>query len=132
MTEERLDFREVIGLVLRYGVFASFAAVALGSALLFLEGGTGYYSLGTAQQLVGAQNKFLLGFGPVLQGAAAAKPYAIIELGLILLLATPVARVTISIFLFAAEKRWIFVAITATVLAILAFSMFVVAPLVSP
>jgi len=48
------------------------------------------------------------------------------------LLAAPVARVVISIFLFMEEKRYAFVAITATVLAILLLSMFVVAPLVSP
>ncbi len=131
MSEERTDFKAVIGLVLRYGVIASFAIVALGSTLLFLEGRTGYNQLGTAEELFRAQNSFLIGPLPLVQGLASAKPYAIIELGLIVLLATPVARVVISIFLFAEEKRYIFVAITASVLAILVLSMFVVAPLVS-
>jgi uncharacterized membrane protein len=132
MTEEGTSFKVVIGLVLRYGVVASFAIVAIGSALLFLEGQTGYYQLGTAESLFDARNRFLIGLGPLLQGVGAGKPYAVIDLGLIVLLATPLARVAISILLFADEKRYAFVAITATVLAILLLSMFVVAPLVSP
>jgi uncharacterized membrane protein len=132
LTQEGARFKVVIGIVLRYGVIASFAIVALGSAFLFLEGQTGYSRLGTAEDLFGAQNGFLIGLGPLVQGVASAKPYAIIDLGLVVLLATPVARVVISVFLFAEEKRYIFVAITATVLAILMLSMFVVAPLVSP
>jgi uncharacterized membrane protein len=126
------DFKSAIGLVLRYGVIASFIVVASGSVLLFLEGQTGYYPIGSAEQLFDSPNKFLIGLAPLIQGVASAKPYAVIDLGLAVLLATPVARVVISIFLFAAEKRYAFVAITATVLAILMLSMFVVAPLVSP
>lgn len=117
--------------MLRYGVIASFALVALGSLLLFFEGQTGYYPLGDAQQLSGTQDKFLVGLAPLVQGVEAAKPYAIIDLGLVVLLATPVARVVISMALFAEERSYAFVAITATVLAVLTLSMLVVAPLVS-
>lgn len=131
MTEGETAFRAAIGIVLRYGVIASLALVALGSTLLFLEGQTGYYPMGTAEQLFDSQNRFLIGLSPLIQGVASAKPYAIIDLGLVVLLATPVARVVISIFLFADEKRYAFVAITTTVLAILLLSMFVVAPLVN-
>ncbi|MDA4132035.1 MAG: DUF1634 domain-containing protein [Thaumarchaeota archaeon] len=126
------DFKSAIGIVLRYGVITSFALVALGSVLLFLEGQTGYYPMGSAEQLFDSQNKFLIGLAPLIQGVASAKPYAVIDLGLGVLLATPVARVVISVFLFMDEKRYAFVAITATVLAILLLSMFVVAPLISP
>jgi len=132
VTEGDAGFKEAIGLVLRYGVIASFTLVALGSLLLFLEGQTGYYPMGTAEQLFDAQDRFLVGLAPLVQGVESAKPYAIIDLGLVVLFATPVARVVISIFLFVEEKRYAFVAITATVLAILLLSVFVVAPLVSP
>jgi uncharacterized membrane protein len=126
------DFKSAISFVLRYGVIASFIVVALGSTLLFLEGQTGYYQVGSAEQLFDSQNRFLIGLVPLIQGVASAKPYAVIDLGLGVLLATPVARVVISVFLFMEEKRYAFVAITATVLAILLLSMFVVAPLVTP
>ncbi len=132
MTEQEGRFRTVIGFVLRYGVIASFAVVALGSALLFLRGQTGYHPLVTAEELFGPQTRFVLGPGPLLRGVASGKPYAVIDLGVILLLGTPIARVIISIFLFAEERSYAFVAITATVLAILMLSVFVVAPLAAP
>jgi uncharacterized membrane protein len=131
MEEAREDkFSSLIGFVLRYGVIASFAIVTFGCILLFAEGRTGYSTLTSAQQLVDNQDSFLIGLVPLLQGVASLKPYAVIDVGLLVLLATPVARVVVSIPLFAAEKRYIFVAITATVLAILLVSMFVVAPFV--
>ncbi|MDG7021670.1 MAG: DUF1634 domain-containing protein, partial [Nitrososphaerota archaeon] len=74
MAEDRKDFRVVIGLVLRYGVVASFVVVALGSALLFLEGQTGYAHLGTAEQLFGVRDKSLIGLSPLLFGVASGKP----------------------------------------------------------
>jgi uncharacterized membrane protein len=129
--EPREDkFSSLIGFVLRYGVITSFAIVTLGCILLFVEGQTGYYTLTSAQQLVDTQNRFLIGPVALLQGVASLKPFAVIDLGLLVLLATPVARVVVSIPLFAAEKRYIFVAITATVLVILLLSIFVVAPFV--
>lgn len=131
MADERRDFRVVIGLVLRYGVVASFLVVALGSALLFIEGQTGYAQLGTAEQLFDARNRFLIGLSPLVAGISSGKPYAIIDLGLIVLLATPVARVAISTLLFLEERRYAFVWITLTVLAVLLGSMFIVAPLIS-
>lgn len=132
MKDQEASFKKVISLVLRYGVLTSFLIVAAGSAMLFFEGQTGYQTLGTASGLFDAQSRFLVGPGPLLQGVAALKPYAVIDLGLIVLLATPVARVVISIFLFAQERRYAFVGITSIVLAILLLSMLVVAPLVSP
>lgn len=130
MARKEVDFNAVIGLVLRYGVIISFAVVGVGSILLFAEGQTGYYPLGGAEQLVSMNNRLLIGLAPLIQGVASAKPYAIIDLGLLILLATPVARVFVSIFLFLKEGRYIFVLITVTVLALLLFSMFVLGPLV--
>lgn len=129
MARKGVDFNTVIGLVLRYGVIISFSIIAVGSILLFVEGQTGYYPLGSAEQLFGRHNHFLIGLVPLVQGVISAKPYAIIDMGLLVLLATPVARVFISIFLFVEEKRYIFVLITVTVLALLLFSAFVLGPL---
>lgn len=122
------DFNSIIGNVLRYGVIISFALIAVGSILLFLENSTGYYAIGSAEQLFSRHNKFLIGFVPLLLGFIARKPYAILDMGLLVLLATPLARVFISIFLFSFEKRYIFVAITVTVLLILLTSTFVLGP----
>ncbi len=122
------EFNTVIGLVLRYGVMISFAIITVGSVLLFAEGQTGYYALGTAEQLFDRHNRFLIGIVPLVQGVISAKPYAIIDFGLLVLLATPIARVFISIFLFLEERRYVFVLITLIVLGLLLFSTFVLGP----
>jgi len=131
MNVSEMDFNRVVGLVLRWGVIASFALIGVGSILLFAEGQTGYYPLTTAVMQVHNSNAFLVGIGPLAQGLATAKPFAIIELGLLILFGTPVSRVFIAVFLFFEERRYTFVIITLAVLALLLFSMFVVGPIMS-
>ena len=53
----------------------------------------------------------------------------IIELGLIVLLATPVARVAASVLMYALQKDKMYVAITLFVLIVLLFGLFVVGPI---
>jgi uncharacterized membrane protein len=53
---------------------------------------------------------------------AAFDGHAIITLGLIVLIATPVLRVAVSIVAFAIERDWTFVVITTLVLALLGVS----------
>jgi uncharacterized membrane protein len=48
----------------------------------------------------------------------------LIQLGLLILIATPVARVLFSVFAFIYEKDWTYVAITMIVLAMLCYSLF--------
>ena len=55
-------------------------------------------------------------------GLAHGSPQAIMVLGLLILLATPVVRVAVSIVAFALERDWTYVAITGLVLAILLVS----------
>lgn len=123
------DFNRIIGLVLRLGVTTAFIIIAAGSVLLFLDGQSGYGSLYSVEPLY--SSRFVLGLSSLVQGVIAAKPFAIIDLGLIILLATPITRVAISIFLFFGEKRYIFVWITILVLSILLFSTFVIGPILS-
>ena len=60
----------------------------------------------------------------VLAGAVAGKPYAVIGLGVLLLIATPVVRVALSVFFFLEQRDWLYVAVTAIVLAVLLFGLF--------
>ncbi len=130
-SEAKIDFSEIIGKILRIGVVTSFVIIVAGSILLFAEGQTGYYPLGNAQQLFDRHNRFLIGLVPLIQGVVTLKPYAVIELGMIVLLATPIMRVLVSIPLFFHEKRYVFVLITTIVLILLMFSTFVVGPLLA-
>jgi uncharacterized membrane protein len=59
----------------------------------------------------------------VLRSAAKGDGRGLIELGLLLLIATPVARVAISLAEFVRERDWTYVALTAVVLGVLATSL---------
>jgi uncharacterized membrane protein len=49
---------------------------------------------------------------------------AIMQLGLLLLIATPISRVVFSVFAFAREEDRMYVAFTLIVLAVLLYSLF--------
>ena len=68
---------------------------------------------------------FDIGLGPLVSGLASLNAFSWIELGVIFLIATPVSRVLISVFLFAAERDRLYVLVTAVVLILLLFSMLV-------
>lgn len=106
----------VISAVLRGGVLLSAAIIAAGVALFYFR---------SAQSANGlADRPFPHSLALVVSGLLQGNPIAIIALGLLLLLATPVVRVAVSIFAFALERDWRYVAITTLVLAILLASFF--------
>jgi uncharacterized membrane protein len=59
----------------------------------------------------------------IVQQAVSLRGRGIIQLGLLLLIATPVARVIFSIFGFAAEKDYLYVGFASVVLVILLYSL---------
>jgi len=114
----------IVGNVLRYGVILSAITVFLGVVLLASANGTSDSS--SALQYYPSQvphGDFPVSFQALYNGLASFSSFAWIELGVIFLIATPVSRVLISVFLFAAERDRLYVAITAVVLAMLLFSM---------
>ena len=95
----------VIGNVLRYGVLLSAAIVLFGTLLLAASNGLGDSSsfLNYISNQVPHSN-FYVSLGSLFSGLASLDAFAWIELGVIILIATPVSRVLISVFLFAAER----------------------------
>jgi uncharacterized membrane protein len=59
----------------------------------------------------------------IIQGALHLNSYAIIQLGLLLLIATPIARIAFAFFAFARERDGVFVVVGMIVLGLLAFSL---------
>lgn len=105
----------IISNVLRGGVLLS-AVVIAGGVIAFYRrylaaGGRGVSNRPFPHSLTG-----------VAQGLSGGDPLAIIALGLLILLATPVLRVAVSIVAFALERDWRYTAITTLVLAILIVS----------
>jgi uncharacterized membrane protein len=59
----------------------------------------------------------------IMQGAFEWRPDAIIQLGLLLLIATPVARVAMSLIAFILQRDRVYIVVTMIVLALLIFSL---------
>ncbi len=104
----------VISNVLRGGVLLSGAIILIGVILFYIR----YFSAGSGNNAAA----FPHSLGAVGQGLARGDPLAIIALGLLVLLITPVLRVAVSIVAFGLERDWRYVVITSIVLAILIVS----------
>lgn len=109
-----------MGLLLRTGVLLS-AAIVLIAGLFYLirYGGTSpAYGIfhGEPQELRGVPQTALF--------AARGHRRGWIQLGLLVLIATPIARVLFSVYTFARERDWLYVGLTVLVLAVLAYSLF--------
>jgi uncharacterized membrane protein YfcA/uncharacterized membrane protein len=114
-TKTKVPANTIIGWILQGGVILSAIVIIIG--LLLLPTRPGGLS---GQRLL----NFPFSFEQVVQGLLIIRPQAIIALGLILLMATPVMRVAVSIITFAFERDRQYVLITFLVLVILLFSIF--------
>lgn len=120
----------LIAQLLRAGVILSFVIIATGIGLVLVTGQTGYDQiqlddLPSIVQYGGKHPFFPYTLGDVVYGALALKPYAIIAFGLVVLIAIPVMRVAVSVIAFALERDWLYVLITAFVLAMLLLSFLI-------
>lgn len=120
-----------ISYALRAGVLISAGIILVGILRFALTQNTGYAPVlpHHLQDILRFHQASGPGFFPtslsaVLQGAMAGKPYAVIGLGMILLILTPIVRVGLSVFFFLFQRDWLYVAITLFVLAVLLFSLF--------
>ena len=124
--EQTLRVELFIAQLLRWGVVISFVIVATGIGAVVVTGQTGYHQIRLDDVASVVQYHvrpdFPNSLGGVLSGLIALKPYAIIALGLLVLIAIPVARVAVSVVAFALERDWLYVVITAFVLAMLLLS----------
>ena len=109
----------IIAKLLRIGVFTAWIMVLLGALVYLHHFGR---TVPHYRVFVGAPSDLR-----TIQGVTAAalqlRGRGIIQLGLLLLIATPIARVIFSVFAFALQKDWLYVAITLIVLAVLVFSL---------
>ena len=117
---------QVVGDALRIGVVASAVIILIGTVLLLANNGLTTASNDLAYNVDQVPHgSFDISLSGLISGLASFQPYSVIELGVIVLLATPVTRVMISVLLFAAEGDKLYVYITAVVLSLLLFSMLV-------
>lgn len=117
-TDERLE--TLLGNVLRWGVVTAAAVVLVGAVVFLVRHGAAapaYHSFrGEPSDL-----RTIAGiWGDVVRGSGR----GLIQLGLLLLIATPVTRVVLSLAVFAAQRDARYVLITLVVLAVLLYSLF--------
>jgi uncharacterized membrane protein len=111
-----------IGVVLRIGVAVSLLVIAAGTLRSFVQDG-GYGTLASdVPRLAGPAGAFPRSGSWLLGGLKALNGQAIIVAGLLLLIATPVMRVAVSIVVFARERDRTYTAIAAAVLMLLLLS----------
>jgi len=110
----------IIGVLLRTGVLIAAVVVIFGAIVFLIRHGSSHanYSVfnGAPEELRSPH--------AILKGALDLSGRATIQFGLLLLIATPVARVVFSAVAFLLEKDYLYVAITLIVLATLLFSLF--------
>jgi uncharacterized membrane protein len=112
-----------LGRVLRVGVTTA-AALVLFGLILFVahDHGQNRTSLDTA---LGRHTTIEpLRPAAVLDGLGAGKPAAYIELGLLVLILTPIVRVAMTLLLFERQRDWTFVALSGAVLTVLVLGLF--------
>lgn len=108
-----------VGNLLRAGVILS-ASVVFAGGLVFLAR---HGAETTNYRVFRGEPSELRHLRGIIHGVLAFHSRAIIQLGLLFLIATPIARVAFSIFGFAAEKDRLYVVFTSIVLMILLYSL---------
>ncbi len=108
-----------IGVLLRVGMYTSAAVVLVGGILLVAREGRHVPDYRTFHGAPTGLNSI----GGTLTQAFHGDPLAIIQFGLLLLIATPVARVIFSVFSFLAERDYLYVIISTIVLLTLLYSI---------
>ena len=119
-TEQReRRFELLLGQLLRLGVMLSAVVVFAGGLLYVMKFGAQMPQYGIFR----GEPTDIRYASDILRDALAGHALGIIQLGLVLLIATPVARVAFSVVEFAAERDSLYVATTLLVLAVLIYSL---------
>jgi uncharacterized membrane protein len=116
-TDQRVE--NIVANLLRAGVLLAAAVVALGGIIFLVRHGR---SMPEYARFVGEPSEYCTVSG-IIRGSATFHGRNIIQLGLLLLIATPVTRVAFSVVAFALERDRLYVVITLIVLAVLLFSL---------
>ncbi len=116
--DEKLDL--VLGTLLRAGVLVASVVVLVGAVPYLVHNG----GLPTDRSEFVGEPEALRSPAAILRGALGLQSRAVIQLGLLLLMATPVARVAFTVAAFWRRRDRVYVAVTTVVLAILLYSLF--------
>ena len=110
---------QFIGRLLQIGVLIAAGVTIVGGGLLLLQHG----AAAPAFSVFHGEPIRLTSLNGIFRGALAMQSDAIVQLGLVLLIATPVARVAFTLAAFVLQKDRTYVVITALVLVLLLYGL---------
>lgn len=110
---------QIIGNLLRAGVLAAAAVALVGGVIVLIRHGS---RLADYASFTGEAAEFT-SIGGIVRGVLALDSRALVQLGLVLLIATPILRVIFSLVAFVIQRDRLYVIISAIVLAVLLFSL---------
>lgn len=110
----------IMGNLLRVGVVLSALVVAIGAAIYLARHGTSQ----PAYQVFQGEPADLRSVTGIVHDSFTLQGRGVIQLGLLLLVATPIARVVFSWLTFLRQRDWLYVTVTLVVLAALGYSLF--------
>ena len=116
-TDQRVEI--IVGKLLQAGVVLSASVVLIGGIIFLVTHGM---EKANYRVFLGEPSD-LRSLRGIIQRSAHFRGRGIIQLGLLLLIATPIARVAFSIFGFAEEKDRLYMVFTGIVLVILLYSL---------
>jgi len=119
--DDEMRYGEIfLSKVLKYGLILSLLIAFLGGVLFLWQHGNQSYDFhvfkGDLHQLAN--------FEDIANGILHYRGFAIMQLGILFLIATPVARVAACVFIFALQRDYMYVGIAGFVLMILFYSLF--------
>ena len=117
MTEH--EFEQTIGRLLQAGVLIAAAVVLAGGGMMLAQPGSAHADYHTYS----GEPAALTQLGSIVRGVGALDASAIVQFGLVLLIATPVARVALTLVAFTLQRDRTFMALTLIVLALLLFGL---------
>jgi len=113
------DVEKIMGNLLRYGVIFSALIVIIGAVFYLLQHGNEqphYVTfLGEPKHITNIKGIFLTAFN--------GRGRSIIQLGLLFLIATPIARIILSIVGYVLERDYLYIIITLIVFGVILFSL---------
>ena len=118
-TQRAGQMEQLLGILLRSGVILAAVVVAFGAVLFLLQ----HWSQQPQYGFFHGQPPELRSVGAVMTAAFKLDALAIIQMGVLLLIITPIARVVFSLVGFIVQRDWMYVGITAIVLALLLFGL---------
>lgn len=118
ITEKQMD--EIIGQMLRTGVMLSAVFVLAGGVVYLARHQTPV----TDYRVFQGEPEELRTVSGIFHEALSLRGRGLIQLGLLILIATPIARVAFSALVFFYQRDWTYVVVTLIVLGLLIYSLF--------